>query len=62
MRYIDQFVRKDFEEGVWLSSPNFQTLGKPVKTSSPCRYRSAEFLLINNLFWLHAGRDRLRRI
>jgi protein CsiD len=56
MRYIDQFVQpKDFEEGNWLSDlsealeNSRHILSVPVPTG--------QFLLINNLFWLH-GRDR----
>ncbi|KFB98082.1 CsiD family carbon starvation induced protein [Trabulsiella guamensis ATCC 49490] len=56
MRYIDQFVQpKDLEEGTWLSAlsdaleTSKQILSVPVPVG--------QFLLINNLFWLH-GRDR----
>ncbi|MFW0765989.1 glutarate dioxygenase GlaH [Trabulsiella odontotermitis] len=56
MRYIDQFVQpKDLQEGTWLSAlsdaleTSKQILSVPVPVG--------QFLLINNLFWLH-GRDR----
>lgn len=40
MRYIDQFVQpKDLKKA--SGSASFQTRWKPVKTSSPYRYRSA---------------------
>jgi protein CsiD len=56
MRYIDQFVQpKDLEEGTWLNalSEALETSKSILSVPVPV----GQFLLINNLFWLH-GRDR----
>ncbi|MBS7689768.1 carbon starvation induced protein CsiD [Pseudomonas lalucatii] len=56
MRYIDQFVQpKDFDEGNWLTDLSTSLEGSKQKLSVPVPV--GNFLLINNLYWLH-GRDR----
>lgn len=56
MLYIDQFVQpKDFEEGTYLADMGDSLENSKNKLSFPVEV--GQFLLINNLFWLH-GRDK----
>lgn len=56
MLYIDQFVQpKDFEEGIYLADMGDSLQNSKNKLSFPVEV--GQFLLINNLFWLH-GRDK----
>ncbi|TQR59040.1 glutarate dioxygenase GlaH [Campylobacter troglodytis] len=56
--YIDQFVQpKDFEEGTWLADLGDSLENSKNKLSFPVNV--GQFLLINNLFWLH-GRDKFQ--
>ena len=56
MLYIDQFAQpKDFEEGTWLADLGDSLETSKAKLSFPVPV--GQFLLINNLFWLH-GRDK----
>ena len=59
MLYIDQFAQpKDYEEGVWLADLGDSLENSKSKLSFPVPV--GQFLLINNLFWLH-GRDKFER-
>lgn len=59
MLYIDQFAQpKDYEEGTWLANLGDSLENSKNKLSFPVPV--GQFLLINNLFWLH-GRDKFER-
>lgn len=59
MLFIDQFAQpKDFEEGTWLADMGDSLENSKKKLSFPVPV--GQFLLINNLFWLH-GRDKFER-
>ncbi|STQ86722.1 carbon starvation induced protein CsiD [Helicobacter muridarum] len=59
MLYIDQFAQpKDYEEGTWLADLGDSLENSNKKLSFPVPV--GQFLLINNLFWLH-GRDKFER-
>ncbi len=59
MLYIDQFAQpKDYEEGTWLADMGDSLENSKGKLSFPVPV--GQFLLINNLFWLH-GRDKFER-
>ncbi|MWV62520.1 carbon starvation induced protein CsiD [Helicobacter saguini] len=59
MLYIDQFAQpKDFEEGTYLADMGDSLENSKNKLSFPVPV--GQFLLINNLFWLH-GRDKFER-
>lgn len=59
MLYIDQFAQpKDYEEGTWLADLGDSLENSKNKLSFPVPV--GQFLLINNLFWLH-GRDKFER-
>lgn len=59
MLYIDQFAQpKDYEEGTWLADMGDSLENSKNKLSFPVPV--GQFLLINNLFWLH-GRDKFQR-
>lgn len=59
MLYIDQFAQpKDYEEGTWLADMGDSLENSKNKLSFPVAV--GQFLLINNLFWLH-GRDKFER-
>ncbi|RDU73470.1 carbon starvation induced protein CsiD [Helicobacter aurati] len=59
MLYIDQFAQpKDYEEGTWLADLSDSLENSRGKLSFPVPV--GQFLLINNLFWLH-GRDKFER-
>ena len=59
MLYIDQFAQpKDFEEGTYLANMGDSLENSKNKLSFPVPV--GQFLLINNLFWLH-GRDKFER-
>lgn len=58
MLYIDQFAQpKDYEEGTWLADLGDSLENSKHKLSFPVPV--GQFLLINNLFWLH-GRDKFQ--
>ncbi|WP_104740749.1 glutarate dioxygenase GlaH [Helicobacter bizzozeronii] len=58
MLYIDQFAQpKDYEEGVYLADLGDSLESSKAKLSFPVPV--GQFLLINNLFWLH-GRDKFK--
>ncbi|WP_104749263.1 glutarate dioxygenase GlaH [Helicobacter cynogastricus] len=58
MLYIDQFAQpKDYEEGVYLADLGDSLENSKAKLSFPVPV--GQFLLINNLFWLH-GRDKFQ--
>lgn len=58
MLYIDQFAQpKDYEEGTWLADMGDSLEKSKNKLSFPVNV--GQFLLINNLFWLH-GRDKFQ--
>ncbi len=58
MLYIDQFAQpKDYEEGVYLADLGDSLENSKAKLSFPVPV--GQFLLINNLFWLH-GRDKFK--
>lgn len=58
MLYIDQFAQpKDYEEGTWLADMGDSLENSKNKLSFPVNV--GQFLLINNLFWLH-GRDKFQ--
>lgn len=58
MLYIDQFAQpKDYEEGVYLADLSDSLENSKAKLSFPVPV--GQFLLINNLFWLH-GRDKFQ--
>ena len=59
MLFIDQFAQpKDYEEGTWLADmgDSLENSKNKLSFSVPV----GQFLLINNLFWLH-GRDKFER-
>lgn len=59
MLFIDQFAQpKDYEEGTWLADMGDSLENSKNKLSFPVPV--GQFLLINNLFWLH-GRDKFER-
>ncbi|MCX2682259.1 glutarate dioxygenase GlaH [Campylobacter sp. MIT 21-1685] len=58
MLYIDQFAQpKDYEEGTYLADMGDSLERSKGKISFPVPI--GQFLLINNLFWLH-GRDKFQ--
>lgn len=58
MLYIDQFAQpKDYEEGTYLADMGDSLEKSKAKLSFPVPI--GQFLLINNLFWLH-GRDKFQ--
>lgn len=59
MLYIDQFAQpKNYEEGTWLADLGDSLENSKAKLSFPVPI--GQFLLINNLFWLH-GRDKFEQ-
>ena len=59
MLFINQFAQpKDYEEGTWLADMGDSLENSKNKLSFPVPV--GQFLLINNLFWLH-GRDKFER-